>query len=154
MADTNIYVTPWAQSTLTTTALSATLISFELTANPQRHLKTFAGSGNPAAYGDSTWEGQLTTVLEFNSNAKTFVDEMVSPDTLVQRQIRLRASTGSATEARQATIDFAGTLADNVTLWDERDGNMTVSLVWNGTYNTANTSWLKLDVKNELSSVV
>lgn len=153
MSDTNIYVTPWTRSTISGTALSATLISFELTANPQRHLKTFAGSTNPGAYGDSTWEGQLTTVMEFNSTAKAYVDEMISPDTLVQRQVRLRASTGATTEARQATIDFAGTLSENVTLWDDRDGNMTVSLVWNGTYNTTNTSFLKLDVKNELSAL-
>lgn len=154
MADTHIYVTPWARSTISATALDATLISFELTANPQRHMKTFAGSGNPAAYGDSTWEGQLTTVMEFNSNAKTLVNEMLSPDALVQRQIRIRAATGATTKARQATIDFAGTLADTVTLWDDRDGNMTVSLVWNGTYNKASTSWLRLDVKNELSTIV
>ena len=153
MADTNIYMTPWTRTTISATALPATLISFELTANPQRHLKTFAGSGNPAAYGDSTWESQLTTVMEFNSTAKAYVDEMVSPDTLVQRQIRLKATTGSGTTAREATIDFAGTIAENVTLWDDRDGNMTVSLVWNGTYNTANSRFLAARVKNELSSL-
>ena len=92
--------------------------------------------------------------MEFNSNAKTLVNEMLSPDALVQRQIRIRAATGAKTKARQATIDFAGTLADTVTLWDDRDGNMTVSLVWNGTYNKASTSWLRLDVKNELSTVL
>lgn len=153
MADTNIYMTPWTRTTISATALPATLISFELTANPQRHLKTFAGSGNPAAYGDSTWESQLTTVMEFNATAKAYVDEMVAPDTLVQRQIRIKAATGATTEAREATIDFAGTIAENVTLWDDRDGNMTVSLVWNGTYNTKNTAFLKTKVKNELSAL-
>lgn len=153
VSDTNIYVTPWTRSTISATALSATLISFELTANPQRHLKTFAGSINPGAHGDSTWESQLTTVLEFNSTAKSYVDEMVSPDTLVQRQLRIKATTGTDSTAREATIDFAGTIADTVTLWDDRDGNMTVSLVWNGTYNTANSRFLAARVKNELSAL-
>ena len=153
MSDTNIYVTPWARTTISGTALSATLISFELTASPQRHLKTFAGSMTPGAHGDSTWESQLTTVMEFNATAKAYVDEMIAPDTMVQRQLRVRAATGTGTTARQATIDFAGTIAENVTLWDDRDGNMIVSLVWNGTYNTTNTMFLKADVKNELSAL-
>jgi hypothetical protein len=153
MSDTNIYVTPWARSTISSTALSATLISFELTANPQRHLKMFAGSINPGAHGDSTWESQLTTVMEFNATAKAYVDEMIAPDTLVQRQLRIRASTGTSTGARQATIDFAGELASTVTLWDDRDGNMIVSLVWDAKYNTTNTMFLKADVKNELSAL-
>lgn len=153
MSDTNIYMTPWTRSTISGTALPATLISFEATANPQRHLKMFAGSINPGAHGDSTWEGQLTTVMEFNATAKAYVDEMIAPDTLVQRQIRIKAETGSTTKAREATIDFAGTISDAVELFGDRDGNMTVSLVWNGTYNTANTSFLSARVKNELSEL-
>jgi hypothetical protein len=153
MSDTNIYMTPWTRSTLSTTALSATLISFELTANPQRHLKMFAGSTTPGAHGDSTWESQLTTVMEFNATAKAFVDALKAP-ALVQRQIRIKAATGTTTGAREATIDFAGTIVDGVELFGDRDGNMTVSYVWNGTYNTVSTSFLKLRVKNELGSVV
>jgi hypothetical protein len=153
MSDTNIYITPWTRSTLSTTALSATLISFELTANPQRHLKTFAGATTPGAWGDSTWESQLTTVMEFNASAKAFVDELKTPS-LVQRQIRIKAATGATTEAREATIDFGGTIAEAVELFGDRDGNMIVSYVWNGTYNTKSTSFLKLRVKNDLGSVV
>ncbi len=152
MADTTLYITPWTQSTVSGTAASATLISFELTANPQRHLKYFAGSTNPGGHGDSVWESQLVTVMEYNSTAKALVDELTDP-ALVQRQIRLAAATGTGTTRREATIDFAGTLAEDVELWGDRDGNMTVSLTWNGTYQSDMANFLKVRVQNELSTL-
>jgi hypothetical protein len=151
MSDTKMYITAFTTSTVSTTEVDATLISFNLTADPQRHLKVFAGSINPGGHGDSNWNSQLTTVLEFNSDAKGLVDEL--KDGLLQRQIRLQASTGSTTGARSATIDFSGTCTDPVTLWGDRDGNMTVELVWNGTYSSGQENFLEMSVKNELSSL-
>jgi len=152
MSDTKFYITPWTQSTVSGTEASATLISFDLTANPQRHVKYFAGSINPGAHGDSNWQSQLTTVLEFNATAKALVDELTDPG-LVQRQLRLKAATGTGTTAREATIDFAGTVVDNVTLFGDRDGNMTVSLTWNGTYNSNLENFIKAKVRNELDAL-
>jgi len=152
MADTKLYITAWAVGTISSTEVDATLISFDLSADPQRHIKYFAGSINPGGHGDSTWESQLTTVMEFNSDAKALVDELLAPQ-LVQRQIRLQATQGATTEAREATIDFAGTLVDSVELWGDRDGNMTVSLTWNGTYNGGLENFLKVRTKNELDAL-
>ena len=152
MSDTKLYLTAWPVSTISGTEVDATLISFDLTVNPQRHIKYFAGSINPGGHGDSNWESQLTTVLEFNSDAKALVDELTNP-ALVQRQLRIQASTGSTTEAREATIDFAGTIVDNVKLFDDRDGNMTISITWNGTYNSGLANFLKAKVKNELDAL-
>jgi hypothetical protein len=152
MSDTKLYITPWTVGTISGTEVDATLISFGLTANPQRHIKYFAGSINPGGHGDSNWESQLTTVMEFNSDAKALVDELVAPQ-LVQRQLRLSAATGTTTTKRMAVIDFAGTIAENVTLFGERDGNMTVSLTWNGTYNGKLDNFLKAKVQNELDEL-
>jgi hypothetical protein len=151
MADTKLYMDAWT-GTMGTTEVEATLISFDLSADPQRHLKYFAGDTNPGGYGDSNWESQLVTVLEFNANAKALVDELVTPS-LVQRQIRLKAATGTGATAREAVIDFAGTLVDGAELFDDRDGNMTVSLTWNGTESTQLGNFLKASVRNELATL-
>jgi len=140
----------WASATIGATELAATLISAELTVNPGRHLKTFVGSVTPEAYGENRWEGQLVTVLEFNSSAKAIVDALLAP-ALVQRQIRIRATQGATTAYRLAQIDFAGTLVDGAELFGDRDGNMTVSLTWNGTVNTVWDNWFAAKVTNELS---
>ncbi len=147
-SDTKVYVDSWTCQTIGSTQVSATLISANLSVNPGRHLKTFVGSLKPGDYGENRWEGQLVTVLEFNSTAKAYVDELTTPQ-LVQRQIRLQASEGSGTSARAATIDFAGTLVDGVELFGDRDGNMTVSLTWNGTYNSTLGNWCDVSVTND-----
>jgi len=153
-SDTKLYMDSWTSATIGNTEVAATLISADLTVNPGRHLKTFVGSVHPAAYGENRWEGQLVTVLEFNSSAKAVVDALAN-GTLTQRQIRLRATTGSDTTAREATLDFAGTLVDNIELFSDRDGNMTVSLTWNGTVNTqwSTDSWVKFKITNNLSAL-
>lgn len=153
-SDTTVYMDSWTSATIGNTQLAATLISADLTVNPGRHLKTFVGSITPQAYGENRWEGQMVTVLEFNSSAKAIVDALVAP-ALVQRQIRLKATQGSGTSTRLAQIDFAGTLVDSVELFGDRDGNMTVSLTWNGTVNTQwpVDSWCKFKVTNNLSAL-
>lgn len=146
MADTAMTVDAWA-GTMGTTPVAATLISFSGVANPQHHLKTFAGSLTPTSYGADRWEGTLETVLEFNAAAKAYVDGLLAGR--VQRQIQLKATTGTGTGAREATIQFCGTLVDGAELFGDRDGNLTVALNWMGTYNPTFGGWLTMRVKNE-----
>ena len=146
-ADTKIYVDTWTHNTIGSTELTATLISANLTASPQRHLKTFTGSLYPQAHGENRWEGTLVTVLEFNASAKAYVDGLLSG--LVQRQIRLIASQGSGTTARELRIDFAGTLAEPPELFGDRDGNITVELTWRGTYHGTLASFLQMQMRTE-----
>jgi len=150
-SDTALYMDTWA-GTIGSTAVAATLISGELSLNPGAHLKTFVGSISPGSYGVAKWEGQLTLVLEFNASAKAIVDALLAP-ALIQRQIRLTATTGSGTTAREATIDYGGTLVDAVELYGDRDGNCTIETVWNGTYRSRFLNWLKIGVKNELATL-
>ena len=153
-SDTKIYMDSWTSSTIGTTEVKATLISADLTVNPGRHLKQFVGAIRPESYGENRWEGTLTTVLEFNASAKAVVDALANAS-LTQRQIRLKASTGTKATTRECTLDFAGTLVDAVELFGDRDGNMTVSLTWNGTTNTKWPvhSWCKFKVRNNLSAL-
>lgn len=147
MADTALYVDAWA-GTMGATAAPTTLISFALDLDPKYHLKWFAGSVAPGAKGEDQWEGSLELVLEFNATAKAYVDALLAP-ALVQRQIRLKAASGT----KIAQIDFAGTLVKGVKLWEDRDGNMTISTTWEGTYNATFANWLAASVSNAVASL-
>ena len=151
MSDTTFKVDAWAGA-MGATAAPATLISFALTASPGYHLKTFAGSLNPSSYGADRWEGELTTTLEFNASAKAYVDALLTG--LVQRQIQISATQGAGTAAREATINFCGTLIDGAELFGDRNGNVTVELTWKGTYNATFGGWLTLRTKTENATLV
>ena len=150
-ADTTCYIDP-AAGPVGTTAISATLISAELKVGPGRHLKAFNGAVTPQAFGDDRWTGDLTLVLEFNATSKAYVDAMIAP-AAIQKLIRLKATQGATTLVRTMQIDFSGTIVEGVKLFDDRDGNMTVSLKFNGVYSStaAMLSWLKFHIVNELS---
>lgn len=145
-SDTTVSVGAWANNTYTATA--ATLISATLNASNGRHLKQFMGSLTPTASGGDRWEGKLVTVLEYNATAKAYVDAMINGVT----QKRIQISAATAVPLRAADIYFAGTLVEGATLFTDRDGNITVSLTWNGTYSAsaAMLTWLKINVTNEL----
>lgn len=143
MKDTNIRLVPFATGTFGSSSgeISATLISFELNYNPNRHLKFFAGSRLPQSWGDARNEATLRTVFEFNTTAKAYVDELLTTaaGANLQRQIRLWATSTSTANSTgyAASIDFAGILNAPIKLWDDRDGNATVDLSWTGKWSTA-----------------
>lgn len=147
-ADTVFAVGAWANSTYTN--VSATLISFSLAVDPKRHLKAFHGSINPGSHGEDRWEGTLTTVLEFNATASGYVTALLSGK--VQRRIKLTA-TGTPAANRIAVVEFAGTLVEGVKLFEDRDGNITASFKWNGTYSSTLGNWLKAKITNEVSAL-
>ena len=147
MADTEIYVDTWS-GTVGSTKMDDSLISFNLSVQSGRHHKLFAGELSPQDWGDTKWSGQLTTVLEFNASAKALVDAVVG-GALVQRMIRIQGTSG----VKSATIDFYGTIVDGMELFSDRDGNMTVELVWEGTYNTTASEWFGVDVVNTVTAI-
>lgn len=152
MSNTSIAIDPWTGSMGLTTK-ACTLISFDLNVTSGRHLKTMGGALKPCNWGDTQWTGTLTTVLEFNTHGKAIVDALLTP-ALVQRQIRIDANNGGAgTTLRRATIDFCGTLVNGVELFSDRDGNITVSLEWQGTYHDTFANWLGVDVHNRVASL-
>lgn len=141
MADTTLYVDAFSTGTFGGTALSATLISFELALDMGRHLKHFAGSKYPGNWGDARYNATLKTVLEFTSTAQGYIDGMLgSTGAELQKHLRIQATQGSSATTKTLRFDFAGIVSEPVKLWDDRDGNMTVSLTWNGKNSTGLSS--------------
>lgn len=147
MADTELYMDTWTH-TGARTKIDDTLVSFELHVENGRHAKVFAGSVQPDDWGDTQWTGTLTTVLEFNASGKAIVDALLAP-ALVQRMLRIVGTSG----AKSVTLDFDGTLVNGAELFSDRDGNVTVELEWQGTYNDTNTNWLGVDVVNSVQTL-
>jgi len=156
MADTEIYMDTWA-GTIGTTKKDDALISFDLSVTSGRHLKQFGGELEPQDWGDTQWTGTLTTVLEFTAAVKSHVDDLLDPTaTPIQRMIRIQAdndATAVSGNDRIATIDFYGTLVDGVELFGDRDGNVTISLTWQGTWNDTDSAWLGFDIKNVVTGL-
>jgi hypothetical protein len=155
MADTTLYVDTWS-GTIGTTPVADTLISFGLSVSNGRHLKTFAGNIEPQSWGDTRWSGTLNIVAEFNASAKAYVDAMLARTGVVQRAIRIQADNDAVAAGdgdRVINLDFYGTLVDGATLFSDREGNITVSLDWEGTYNDTGSDWLSFDLKNQDASI-
>src|SRR5512139_929601 len=148
MADTAIHFDVWGTAAGTAAASAATLISFELNITNGKHLKTFAGGLQPAAWGETQWGGQLTIVCEFNAVAKAIVDALLAATpAMQQRAIRIAATSGG----KYARLDFYGTLIDGVELFGDRDGNVTVELVWAGTWEPTVSDWLEIIIDNDFA---
>lgn len=148
MADTTIDFDTWTAGSYGGGGGTHYLISFDLNVQSGRHLKQFSGSIQPADWGDTQWTGTLTTVVEFKADNKAIVDALLGP-ALVQRLIEIVATSGTHT----ATIQFAGTLVDGVELFSDREGNVTVSLKWQGTYSDTVSGWFDVDVVNSIQTL-
>ena len=155
MADTELYIDTWA-GTIGTTNKADTLISFNLNATNGRHLKTFAGELTPQSWGDTQWSGTLTAVLEYNAAAKSYVDALLARTGVAQHMVQIQCDNaggpGDGTH-REFVMDFYGTLVDGAVLFSDRDGNITVELTWQGTYNDTDSRWLAFSVKNAVTAL-
>ena len=150
MADTELYVDTWATGTIGSTQFDDLLVAFDLNVSANRHLKQFAGEIQPQDWGDGIWRGTLTITLEYKGAAKTLVDDMSAADGVEQRKIRIVATSAP----KSATIDFYGTLINGADLFGDREGNVTVDLVFQGTYHDTDTEWLSIDVVNNVADIL
>ena len=151
MANTAIHIDAWGTAAGTAAATAATLVSFSLNVENGRHLKQFGGTIQPPAWGETQWSGKLTTVVEYNVATKAIADGLLTP-ALVQRAIAIVA-TGGAPNNSIATIHFYGTLVDGVKLFEDREGNITLSLTWEGTWQPTQADWLEIVIDSTLAAL-
>lgn len=135
--------------TVGTTAITTTSIGFELTIEAPIKLIPHVGSLTAASYAQDRWSGSLKTDLELNSTAKTQLDAIVTGTSAVEKQLRLKATSGTVI----SQFDFAGPVDHKPDLVGDKDAYQTVSLNWMPTYNTALSNWLKISTTNGVSSI-
>lgn len=151
MADTTIHFDTWGTAAGTAAATAATLISFDLHVENGRHLKHRGGTMQPPDWGEGQWSGTLTTVVEYNVATKAIADGLLTP-ALVQRAIEIEAIS-TLVAANIATIHFYGTLVDGVKLFEDKDGNIALSLTWEGTWEPTQADWLEIIIDSTLAAL-
>jgi hypothetical protein len=138
----------WA-GTMGNTALDKCFVRMvELTVEPDRALRPCFGSLSKDSYAERSWTGTLRLSLEFNATTKTDVDNVIG-GTLTQKQVELNF----ADSTRALQIQFAGTVTENLEIFGDDDGVVSVEMVLTRTYHSTFANWLKVSLTNALQTL-
>lgn len=132
-----IYIDAWGGTIGSTAMTNCDVRMAELTIEPKRDPRACFGTVFQDNYVNDAWDGTLKLSLEFNATSKAFVDAIIG-GTLTQKQVRLVAN-GSATQILQ--LDFAGTVEDDLEIFDDDDGIVAVELSLKRTYHPTLATW-------------
>jgi len=135
--------------TMGTTALALCYVRFaELTVTPDRASRTCFGALTAGAYVEKPWQGSLKLGLEFNATTKTDVTAILA-GTLTQKQVVLTATAST----QILKIEFAGTVVDEIEIFGDDDGVVTVDLTLERTYHPTFANWLKMTLTNTIEAL-
>lgn len=135
-----------------TTTVAASAFSWELTVNANREYRSYLGECTPSAYNDKPWSGQLKLSMELNNTTDDYLIAMLAAtNAILQKQVQIKYTTGSAGTLRTFQIQFAGHSMSAPELFQDRNGVMTYDLVLDGVYNPTLANWLKIDTTSNIS---
>ena len=144
-----LYWDAWGGTMGSTALAQCTLRFLELEAVPDRKARACIGSLTKDAYVPGVWEGTLKVGLEFNATTKAEVDAIIG-GTLTQKQFEVNFASG--TDA--LTLQFAGTVNEDLEIFSDDDGVVTVDLSLTRTYHTTFANWFKYSLVNSISALV
>jgi len=135
--------------TMGTTAMALCTVRFaELTVTPDRASRNCFGALTAGSYVEKPWQGSLKLGLEFNATTKTDVSAILT-GTLTQKQVVLTATSGS----QILKIEFAGTVVDEIEIFGDDDGVVTVDVTLERTYHATFANWLKVTSTNSIATL-
>ena len=146
MAD-HVTVIRWDDwgGTMGATSLSQCTLRFlELEINPDRKARACIGSLSRDKYVPGIWDGTLKLGLEFNNTTKTDVDAIIG-GTLTQKQFHAQFSNGAN---NSLILQFAGTVAEDLEIFGDDDGVVTVDVTLQRTYHPGFGNWFKYVISN------
>lgn len=150
----SLAIDAWA-GTVGTTAISASAFAWELTVNANREYRAYLGDLNPTAWGDNPWSGQLKLSLEVNATTAAYITDMLaSPNALIQKQVQIKYTTGSAGTLKIFQIQFAGQSLQAPELYTDRNGVTAIDIVLDGVYNSTMGNWLKIDSTSATATMI
>jgi hypothetical protein len=151
-----LYVDAWG-GTIGSTAVATTAFEFELSIDTKRGLDFHLGALTPGAYHEGAedgWDGELKLMMEFNATSKAYLDAIIdSSNGVFQKQVRIKATTGSAGTLKTVQFDFAGMSEEAPEILTYRDGVATVELTLMGHYNPTLANWFKAQVLNGVAAL-
>ena len=134
------------------TEIANTAWSFELSVEANREVKRHLGSLTPTSYRDGKMSGELTLGLEMTASTRAYIVSVLGATKEgVEKNVRIQAVD---TSSNTITIDFAGVLMGEPTLFEDMDGVNSMSLTLQGKLNTGDTNWLSIAVKNTVETLV
>ena len=144
----SVAIETWSGSAFTPLASSA--FSWELSINSNREYRGYLGDCTPTAYHDQKWNGQLRLSLELNGTTDDYLIAMLGASSaILEKQVRIKYSTGSGASLRSMTITFAGHSMQAPEFFQNRNGVVTYDLVLDGVYNPTLANWLKIETASE-----
>lgn len=144
----SVAIETWTGSAFTPLASSA--FSWELSINSNREYRGYLGDCTPTAYHDQKWNGQLRLSLELNATTDDYLIAMLGASSaILEKQVRIKYSTGSGASLRSMTITFAGHSMQAPEFFQNRNGVVTYDLVLDGVYNPTLANWLKIETASE-----
>ena len=144
----SVAIETWTGSAFTPLASSA--FSWELSINSNREYRGYLGDCTPTAYHDQKWNGQLRLSLELNGTTDDYLIAMLGASSaILEKQVRIKYSTGSGDSLRSMTITFAGHSMQAPEFFQNRNGVVTYDLVLDGVYNPTLANWLKIETASE-----
>jgi hypothetical protein len=150
----SIAIDPWSGN-MGDTAIEDCAFSYELTINSNRAYRGYLGKCYAAAWHDKKWDAQLRISMEIATDSSPFLTEMLgTPNALLKKQIQIQHKTGTGTNERSMTIQFAGHTVQAPQLFQERDGVKSIDLVFDGVYNSTFGNWLKMETKSAIQTLV
>lgn len=144
---TGVFVDAWA-GTIGTTALANSLYGFELAVTAEKPTRRYAGQTTAGVFNHRKWAGTLRLDIDFNSTTKAMLDAIVGATSPVMRQIRLSFTDGT----RILRIDFAGTVTEAPSIFEDDDDVAVIPLTFQGTYNSTMGNWLKIQTTTGITA--
>lgn len=148
----SVAIEAWAGNTFTPLASSA--FSWELSVNANREYHNFLGECTPTASYDNKWSGQLKLSLELNNSTDDYLIAMLAAaNTILEKQVKIKYTVGSAGTLREMVLTFAGHTMQAPELFQDKDGLVTYDLVLDGVYNPTVGNWLSIETKSALQTL-
>lgn len=147
---TGIYWDDWGGTIGTTALPGCDVRMIELKVEPSREPRACFGTNFRNNFVERRWAGSLKVSLEFNGTTKTDVDAIMA-GTITKKLVRVVAAD---TANRNIQIDFTGTVEDDIEIFGDDDGVVTVDVTLGRTYNAALATWLKITATNEVATIV
>lgn len=135
-----MFLDNWAGTMGTTALTKCTLRSLELTVNANRKNRYCVGALTAADYITMPWDGTLDLMLEWNSVSKGMVDTLVN-GAAGKHQFDVNLTGGTSKTLR---IQFAGTIDQAPTIFEDDDGVVATRLRLRNTYHPTFANWLKI----------
>ncbi len=146
--DYTLYLDPTSGTALTT-SVPATLIEGKMSVTTNVHMKDYVGSINAEGFGIDQFDGDAEFKFEFLSAIKDEVDALLAATT-VNRFIGLEASRGTQSDLWILAGIWDGS---DMTLFDDENGNLSVTLKVLPQYNSTLGSWLEIDNVCSIASI-